>query len=200
MEAAQSELSEGILQCPACSGRLQVGRQVDTVEERCPVCRSQVTMRVFPRFYRGYASEEKAIVAADDEARCAFFPELRAEKVCDECGCFMSSRATVNWGGRDTCMPCLYRLREVRKSPEYAGKASLHDRRALAMVTWLAPFTLFTAPIALFVLLRYRNEPAGFVPRKRVVWWIAFVLASGWLFAWLVMLMVWLALFREDFS
>lgn len=188
-----------ILQCPACRSPLKVGRRVETLEERCPVCRAEVSATVFPRLYGDFAAELPDVPAGEGEASCSFFPEWRAEKVCDECGCFLSRRAAASWASRDLCLPCLHRLREVEKTPDCIARARHDDRRALGLVTWLAPFTLFTAPLALFLLLRQRGRAEGFVPRRRTVWWIALGLSLVWMGAWLVLIVAWLSLVRESF-
>ncbi len=199
MSESSSELHPAILQCPSCRSPLKVGRRIEALEESCPVCRAEVSVTTFPRLYGDYAREAPGVPVGEGEASCSFFPELRAETVCDECGCFLSRRAAVRWTGRDLCLPCLHRLREVERVPDCIGKARHYDRRALELVTWLAPFTLFTAPLALFLLLRQRGKPQGFVPRSRAVWWIALTLSVGWIAAWLVLIVAWVSLVRESF-
>lgn len=189
-----------ILQCPGCRNRLRVGREISFFEETCPVCRREVSVTMFPRLFRERAAAEVAAPAGEGEAGCSFFPGERAEKVCDECGAFLSKRAAVLWAGRDLCLPCLHRLREVEKDAGYIGRAGLQDKRALALVTWLAPLSLFTAPLALYLLLRHRDGPQGFVPRSRLIWWIAFFLAFVWLIVWLVLIVVWVSLLLDGFS
>jgi hypothetical protein len=195
-----SPSDSAVLQCPACRSPLKVARPVDLVEEHCPVCRASVHLTMYPRLFgeRLAAGEDSPV--AEGEASCSFFPELRAEKVCDECGCFLSHRAAVDWGGRDLCLPCVHRLREVERSSEYLGRTKLNDRRALFLVTLLAPFSLFTAPIALVLLFRHRGKPEGFVPRSNVIWWLALILAIGCLIAWIVLFVVWISLVKNDLS
>lgn len=200
MTSVSSESTSPVLQCPGCRSRLQVGREVPAFEEKCPVCRREVRVTIFPRLFREFVRPNNGTPAAEGEAACTFFPELSAETVCDECGCFMSAKAAVSWGGREICLPCLHRLREVEKDPAYLGRARLQDKRALALVTWLAPFSLFTAPLAIYLLLRYRGEPEGFVPRGRGIWWIAFILSVAWLITWCVFIIVWISLLLEGFS
>ena len=195
-----SESAGTVLPCPACRSRLQVGRGVSFFEGKCPVCRREVSVTAFPRLFREWAIAEAADPAREGEASCSFFPAERAEKVCDECGCFLSDRAAVSWAGRDLCLPCLHRLREVEKDSGYIGRTRLQDKRALALVTWLAPLSLFTAPLALYLLLRYRGRPEGFVPRSHLTWWIAFSLAIMWLIVSLVLIVVWVSLVLDGFS
>lgn len=194
------ETEAAVLQCPSCRSPLKVTRPVDTLEESCPVCRSEVTLRMYPRLFQDYDRIEESLPAEEGEATCSFFPDLRAEKVCDECGCFLSSRAAVRWAGRDFCLPCLHRLREIDRSPDFIGRVKLHDRRALALVTWLAPFSLFTAPVALYLLFRYRSPTGGFIRRGSTIWWITLFLSIGWLAAWIVLMVAWAALIRDGFT
>lgn len=189
-----------VLQCPACRSPLKVGRQVDRLEERCPVCRAEVHLTLYPRLFGDRPGIAEDAPAAEGEATCSFFPDRRAEKVCDECGCFLSHRAAVDWGGRDLCLPCVHRLRELDRSSDYLGRTKLNDRRALFLVTLLAPFSLFTAPIALVLLFRHRGKPEGFLPRSSAVWWIALVLAIACLVGWIALLVVWISLVMSDFS
>ncbi len=200
MPSPPTESPEAVLLCPGCRSQLKVDRQVWSVEEKCPVCGSGVKLTLFPRLYRAFAREDLDAPAGEGEATCSFFPELRAEKECEECGSFMSGRAATVWEERNLCLPCLHRLREVDKSPSLLARASLHDKRALALVTLLAPVSLFSAPLALYLLIRHRKDQKGFVPRGKAVWWLAFLLSAAWIAAWLVIIVIWVSLIIDDFS
>lgn len=200
MSDLPSPTDAAVLQCPACRSPLKVARPVDLVEENCPVCRAPVHLTMYPRLFGERLADGEDAPVAEGEASCSFFRELRAERVCDECGCFLSHRAAVDWGGRDLCLPCVHRLREVERSSEYLGRTKLNDRRALFLVTLLAPFSLFTAPIALVLLFRHRGKPEGFVPRGNLIWWLALILSIGCLIAWIVLFVVWISLVKNDFT
>ena len=189
-----------ILQCPSCRADLSVSGEVEGLDEKCPVCQANVWIRAYPRLYRAPVLKDGLILADDSKAKCSFFPELEAEKVCDECGCFLSERASVRWGNEDFCLPCLHRLREEKKTNRFLAQAKRFDNRALALVTLLAPFSLFTAPIALVLLWKHRNEPQGFERRRPWRWWLALFLAIGWLITWGILGVAWASLIMEDFS
>jgi uncharacterized protein YbaR (Trm112 family) len=196
----KTESREALLQCPTCRNVLSVNREVMALEDKCPVCRSAVDIRVFPRLFREQVRQVDPQIADESESSCTFFPELKAEKVCDECGCLMSSKATVVWSGEEVCLPCLYRLREEEKSPAYLPKAALNDNRALALVTLLAPLSLITAPLALFLLIRNRKETGSLFPRGRWRWWTAMILSVGWIVTWVAILVAWTSLILEELS
>jgi hypothetical protein len=191
---------EPILQCPTCRSQLSLNSEVSELDENCPSCRAKINLHVFPRLYREPVEKSVPRLSDGTEAKCNFYPELAAEKVCDECGCFLSEKASVRWGNLDLCLPCLHRLREEKKSTSFVARSRLHDNRALALVTLLAPLTLFTAPIAVFILLKNRKNPSSFAPRGKVRWWIAMILAILWIAVWTVLLVVWSSLILEDFA
>lgn len=200
MPALSPEPGVALLQCPSCRSPLRVASPMDLLEDFCPVCRVPVRLTMYPRLFGGREKRVEGAEAGDGEASCSFFPALRAETVCDECGGFLSRRASVDWTGRDLCLPCVHRLREIVRSSDYLGRTKLVERRALLLVTLLAPFSLFTAPIALVMLFRHRRKPEGFLPRSRLVWWLALILSFGCLLAWFVLFVAWISLVRSDFS
>jgi len=188
-----------LLRCPSCRSGLRLAEFPERLDERCPVCGSKVEMLLFPRL-RSSPPPPYAPPAVEGGTVCSFFPELKATKVCDECGCLLSEAASVTWGDGDYCLPCLHRLREEKREGDFIARASLHDNRALALVTLLAPFTLFTAPLALFILLRYRKQRASFAPRGRARWWLALVLSLAWIALWTALLVTLAWLFIDSIS
>jgi len=188
------------ISCPRCRGVLSVAGFVEGIEVPCPHCTAPLGLAIFPRLFRAPVKTDHSHPAASGEAACTFFPQLRADHICEECGCFLSHRAAVQWGGAPLCLPCLHRLREERQDPAYVARVNRYDNRALALVTWLAPVSFITAPGAIFLLLRYRKAPRGFAGGNGARWWIAFVLASALLLGWLTLLVVWLALVVEEIS
>ncbi|MDF1825452.1 MAG: hypothetical protein P1U68_12470 [Verrucomicrobiales bacterium] len=196
----ESQTTEALLQCPTCRNVLSVNREVTSLNEECPVCHRGVDIKVFPRLFREPVRKIETKAPGDDEAACTFFPELKADKVCDECGCLMSEKASARWGDEDICLPCLHRLREEVKSPPFLAKSALNDNRALALVTLLAPMSLITAPVALWLLLRNRKGAAGIFPRSRWRWWLALILSIGLIIGWTVLLVVWASLILEEWS
>lgn len=188
------------ISCPRCRGVLSVATFVEKIDVACPHCTAPLGLSIFPRLFRAPVEGDASQPAAAGEAGCTFFPQLRADHICDECGCFLSNWAAVQWGGTPLCMPCLYRLREERQDPAYVAQVRRYDNLALTLVTWLAPVSFITAPVAIFLLLRHRKAPRGFVPQRGVRWWVAMVVASLFLLGWLTLLVIWLSLVVEEMS
>jgi len=80
----------------------------------------------------------------------------------------------------------------------FVARAKLTDNRALALVTLLAPFTLFTAPVALVLLWKHRGDTRRFESRSSWRWWVALILALFWLVLWITLGVVWTSLAIED--
>lgn len=182
--------------CPKCHRALADEILQDHAEPlACPFCDSSLYARVYPRLRKqsGGRANPAAALSGDGDAVCRFYPELKAETVCDECGCFLSQKAAVSWGGRDLCMPCLHVLRETKGKDEFLAKRTLYDNTALGLILFLSPLSLFTAPIALYYLIRYRNSSRGIVPRTKFRWWLALILSVGFALAWLFLLVLWIA-------
>ncbi len=188
------------LQCPRCRGMFMLQDGSTKVDEKCPVCQAEVSLAIYPRLFREVSLKSASQPSEGDDAICTFYPELKAEHICDACGSFMSERATIHWSDRKYCLPCLHRLREEEPSSDFKANSKLYDKRALALVTLLAPLTLFTAPVALFLLLRHRKDRSGFVPRTGVTWWIALVLSILWIAGWGTLMVIWISLIAEGLS
>ena len=188
------------LQCPRCRGVFMIQDGNLNVDENCPVCQAEVSLSVYQRLFRAVSLESVSQPSEGDDAICTFYPDLKAENICDACGSFMSERATIHWGEKKYCLPCLYRLREEEPSSDFKASSKLYDKRALALVTLLAPLTLFTAPLALFLLLRHRKDRSGFVPRTGATWWIALILSILWIAGWGTLMVIWISLIAEGIS
>ena len=188
-----------VASCPACRGEFAANYGASIQEETCPYCRARVSLRIFPRFDKEPPPEEASGLANGDEATCHFYPDLKAEVVCDECGCFLSRRASIRWGSQQLCLPCLHTLREEKAGTGYRAQLKVWDNRALALLA-LLPVSLFTVPVAIFWLIRYRKEPVSWVPRSAFRWWLAMISSILILTGWIALIVVWIAMIVREIS
>lgn len=191
-------MPETALQCPKCLKPIEPSAEAETgaAEMTCRHCHASLTLEVFPRLTSAEPAsgqKQKELRAQEGEAVCQFYPELQAETVCDECGCFLSRKAAVQWSGRDLCMPCLHHLRENKAENEFSARRRLVDNVGLALILFLLPLTLFTGPFAIFYLIRHRNAPGSLVPRGKFRWWLALSFAIASTLGWLFLIVVWIA-------
>ncbi len=196
------------LSCPHCRNPIPVALQTaEASPVACPTCRKTSTVRVFPRLHVADAPKSvQGTLSAEGDATCSFYPELKAEHVCDECGCFMSEKAAVNWGGKTLCLPCLHTLREKKGKGGYRASVRLYDNMALGLIVPflllfpLAFFTILTAPVALYYVIRYRKSSRGIVPRSSFRWWLALLLSLAVNGVWLFLIISWIGLLIENIT
>ena len=176
----------------------------------CPGCFAPVRARVFPAFGRALvAGAAPEAVLSDEDASCFYHPAKKAVVPCDRCGRFLCALCDIDpgGGGRHVCPGCLEaaRLEPGRKGAEAGDlpmqRRTLHDQMALMLVglplvlsvfsAWV--FTIITAPVALFLVVRYWNEPRrAIIPRTRARLVLAGVLALLQIGGWVTLLVLFL--------
>ena len=110
---------------------------------------------------------------------------------CGDCGRFLCALCDLEIDGRHVCPTCMELARQAGRSLRAGNQRTLHDQVALTLAV-VGPVifgwgSLVTAPIALFLVIRYWNEPARSpVPRSRAWMIVAGLLAllqiAGWSF------------------
>ncbi len=161
-----------LLRCDKCQTVLP-GAVVNTgTLVACPACGVSTLVQVFPAFSRaaprGRAAE--ALTSAED-ASCFYHPSKKAAVPCDRCGRFLCTLCDLELDGRHVCPECIEVARKSGQTLRSDGR-TLHDQVALTLAV-LGPLligwgSIITAPIALFMVARYWNEPRRSpVPRGR---------------------------------
>lgn len=183
------------LRCDQCGIVLAADALNTAAPVPCPSCRAMILGQVFPALFRVPAAGEPGenlLPGAEAEAACFFHPHKRAATPCAQCGRFLCRLCDLDFGdGRHLCPECVRAGRDQGRMPELENGRTFHDRLALllsvvpVLVILVWPFTLFTAPAALFLTLRYWHEPAlGPVPRSRGALLVAIALSLLQIAAW----------------
>ena len=154
---------------------------------------------MFPALFRPVAAGRAAEnVLSDEDASCFYHPAKRAVVPCGRCGRFLCALCDIDLGGqRHFCPGCVEAARRAEgQNPQAVAlpvqRRMNHDQLAafIAVVPvaliFTFYFTLLTAPVALFLAVRYWNEPRrSLVPRSRV--WVvtaalfALLEIGGWI-------------------
>jgi len=129
---------------------------------------------VFPALHIARAGEVPAAVQGEAEASCYYHPQSRAAEVCSDCGRFLCHLCALELDGRHVCPRCF------EKTEVLIPNRTMYDTMALAMV--LFPPLLFWpaivgAPWALVLVFTRWNAPASLVPRTKIRFIIAAILA-----------------------
>ncbi len=134
---------------------------------------------MFPAMYSGTAAQAAEAVADGGEASCFYHPENRAAVPCDSCGKFLCAVCDLDLDGRHLCHECLDRGIKTRTAT-IEDERILWDSMALHLTTWpvlTVYLPIFTAPIALYLVIRHWGQPPGILPRSSTRKILALVLA-----------------------
>ena len=166
-----------VLACRRCGAALDplTVNQIDGGE--CPRCGYAYRRVVFPALLAPppETSAGEAIIA-DAESSCFYHPAKRAETVCDHCGRFICGLCDIPLTGGHYCPVCVEHghttpLARGRTQDGRSEPAITHyDMIALDVAFWpilTFLFTLFTAPFALYLAVRYWRTPQGIMKRSR---------------------------------
>jgi len=130
------------------------------------------------------------------EASCFYHPQSRAVAPCDHCGRYLCDLCRIDWGAQTFCPACVQTGQTSHTRAEMENRRMLYDSIALAVSTFpllLFYFTLLSAPATLFIVWRYWNAPTSLLPRTRVRFVIAAIIAvleiAGWIA--LVLAIIW---------
>lgn len=197
------------VKCSVC-GFLQSATVADSgPNHRCSTCRRPFEFRIFPAIQKSATPEAPPPLPEDPpgpgEAVCFYSPSRRATQSCSHCGVFISDAWAAQWGNETVCLKCLGDLRQKGGSQQFEVSRTLWDN--IAYTLSLAPIavgtlllmtvigmsfgilaymmTAITAPIAIFLSLRYWNAPRSLVPRGRRRLWVAIILSVVQLLAWI---------------
>ena len=160
--------------CPSCNAPLpeRFFRKPQT-EGSCSTCRTTVAITLFPALFRpAIKIDPQSLLTAEGEASCFEHASKRAVAVCHKCGRFLCALCEVEVAGKIWCPNCLVPantgggpIQELEKS------RTLYDSVALALAT--LPLLIFfypifvTAPVAVYLSIRYWKKPSSLIPRGK---------------------------------
>jgi len=171
--------------CPGCQARLPPEFFNLKHFVSCPSCEATFRLRVFPALTRPETPAVAAPVVTEGESSCFYHPHKRAVVSCDRCGRFLCGLCDIEVGDKHRCPGCLSSA--GRKPPELEKSRTLYDGIALMLATLpilLWPFTLITAPAALYLTVRYWRKPLSLFPRTKIRFVLAFLLAGAQVVGW----------------
>jgi hypothetical protein len=180
-------MSFGRVACVDCKKDLPADFENAGAFLACPSCLSRLRVFAFPALRRSTAPVVAAPTMGVAEASCFYHAAKQAVVTCDSCGRFLCALCDVEIGSAHRCPSCLAAGKESRKLETVENRRILYDGLALALailpiLIW--PATLLTAPAALYVVLRYWRTPLSILPRTRIRFVIAALLALAQIGGW----------------
>lgn len=158
----------------------------------CPHCRVTIRADVYPAMFR----EEQAGAAGeafvfDDEATCFFHPTKKAAVPCSSCGRFLCSLCDVEFNNEHICPACLETGKKKQKIKNLENRRTMYDRMALTLAVLPILFfwpSIITAPIAIFISIRYWNAPSSVVKQTKIRFVLAIIFALLQIIGWIALI------------
>ena len=159
----------------------------------CPSCSSLLRADIFPAAFRSLPmgrSAERLQMA--NEASCFYHTGKKAVAPCSACGRFVCALCDVAFNSQHLCPACFEKGKSKRKIKGLENHRTCYDTIALivaavpALLFFFYFFTLFTAPLAIYLTVRHWNSPSGIIPRTKIRFILAFIIASLQIAAWII--------------
>lgn len=184
------------VKCPSCLFPLPAD-YYDSAEEfhACSRCGARVSIKAMPALYRKPEKGSGPHAAGDEDAVCYHHSGSKAEQVCSSCGRFLCGLCALPFGEETLCVSCLEAIRRDSKSMHrFKPRQFRHDKLALGLAVLplliYFPTTVFTAPAALVVALRYWRREIDFAKGWRFRMWTALVFSILEIVGWLAIVVV----------
>jgi hypothetical protein len=148
-------------------------------------------MEVFPAFFQPSASGHAGDpIVMEQEASCFYHPQKKAVVPCDHCGRFLCALCDVELNHQHLCPNCLQSGKKKGKLKSLDNHRVLYDNiairlavyPAISLIFWF--LTILTAPAALFIAIRYWNAPPSLLPRTRIRFIAAILVALAEIGSW----------------
>jgi hypothetical protein len=181
-------MNTSLVQCPKCQAWLLEGvfNQPDLLP--CPACGTPLQIEVFPALFRNQrVGRSGEAVLVEGESSCFYHPQKKAVIPCQGCGRFLCALCDCEFSGEHFCPTCLETGKTKGKIKNLENQRTLYDSIALSLAILpllIYYFTLVTAPMALFVAIRYWKAPHSIVRRTKIRFVAAIVLASMQIMGW----------------
>jgi hypothetical protein len=176
------------LLCPNCKIPLLANLTNRGETAPCPGCASPLQVEVFPALFRpiqiGRGGEA---VVVDTQSSCFYHPQKKAAMHCEGCGRFLCALCDCELHGKHYCPQCLETGKKKGKIKSIENERTLYDSIALGLA--IVPLLIFyvtflTAPMAIYVAIRYWKAPRSIVHRTRVRLVLALIFASLQIIGW----------------
>jgi LSD1 subclass zinc finger protein len=185
-------LSPAQVYCTGCGKPLAGGRYNSGAEFRCSNCDAQLLVEVFPALFRGAGAVPggEALIS-EGEASCFYHPHKKAVALCSACGSFLCTLCETDLAGSCLCPSCIDKGRLGEGIEQLVTQRTLKDSLALSVAILpmvFFPVTLVSAPIAIFIAIRFWGRPGSILPRTKIRFVSAILIALAQIAGWVALL------------
>ena len=139
---------------------------------KCPHCSRQTEFAYFPALFREVPQGNAgATLLIDSESSCFYHASKKAESICEHCGRFLCALCDIDINGIHSCPSCIEQGAAVDNAPAaMQARTVYYDELALKLAVYPIIFVwpvIFTAPMAIYMTIRYWKKQKPVVPRNR---------------------------------
>ena len=182
------------VQCPKCHAWLLEGIFNQPDLSPCPACGVPLQIEIFPALFRKISPGQSGeAVMVEGESSCFYHPQKKALLPCDGCGRFVCALCDCQLNGQHFCPVCLETGKTKGNIKSLDNQRTLYDSIALSLAIYpllIFYFTLITAPMALFVAIRYWKSPPSLVHRGKIRFVVAIIFALLQIVGWVIVFVV----------
>jgi len=181
-----------VISCTRCDTPLNSEKINTFVLVPCATCNQPIRADVYPALFRKIPSGHTGDpLQAEKEAGCFYHPAKKATITCSACGRFLCALCDVEFNNRHLCPVCLEKGKTKRKIKNLENHRICYDKIAL-VIALLSMFliwpTIITAPIVIFMVIRYWRAPGSIIPRGKIRFILAFGIACLQIVGWILIL------------
>ena len=159
----------------------------------CPACQALLSIEIFPAILKTPRAAAPQALLTEGESSCFYHSAKKATIVCEGCGRFLCGLCDLELNGRHLCPTCLESGQKKSKFKDLENTRMLWDNLALtvAIVPVLFVWTsIIGAPMALYLVLRYRKAPCSLTGKSNALFAIAAILALLEIGGWVLVLIL----------
>jgi hypothetical protein len=176
-----------VLFCTKCRQELPAYIFRTEHQRPCPACGASIQGILFPSFFDAPISRPGQALLIDTDASCFYHPQKKAEVTCDYCGRFLCALCEVEIDGKKLCPPCIEAGKVKGRIKSLENRRVLYDSIALSLS--IVPLLIFyltfvTAPIALYMAIRYWNKPTSILHRGKWRFVLAILFSCAEIVGW----------------
>ena len=185
-------MSSTLIRCSNCNTPLAAHFLNKPDFTNCPRCRAPVRTVVYPSLFRHpdtASSGEKLLI--ETESSCYFHPKKKAVVPCSLCGRFLCSLCDIEFNDQHICSSCIESGKKKRKIRNLENNRVLYDSIALYLAVIPMIFiwpTILTAPATIYYSFRHWKSPSGIIPRSKIRFIFALMMAGLQVGAWSLLL------------
>jgi hypothetical protein len=179
-----------VLNCTHCNAPLSKTAANTHSLVACAACGSSLRVDVYPAIARSLpAGRIGEALQVDKEAGCFYHPRKKAVIPCATCGRFLCALCDVALNGQHLCPACLEKGKTRHKIKNLENHRTCYDTIALTvaivsnLIFW---FTIFTAPLVIYLSLRHWNSPSSIIPRSKIRFILALIIAGAQIAGWVL--------------